>query len=190
MSHKLTVTALSAICLAWAVSPASADMTIVGQGDQGNLQGANSNQSGVNGTGGGGGDTSVLGAAAPELDQNSVNFSGDGEVLGTGDGALIGNNSQANQNGTNSTQVGVNGDTGAGISPVAAHLVQNSSNVSASALLIAATGTTILIGSNSQEGSGGVNSSQSATNFPGGGETHTTNQDSLNVLLNAVILGG
>jgi hypothetical protein len=194
MSHKLTVTALSAICLAWAASPASADMAIIGQSGQGNLQGANSNQSGVNGTGGGGGDTSVLGDATPIVDQNSTNFSGDGEVLGTGDGALIGSGpnagfTQSNENGTNSTQVAQNGDTGNGLSPAAPHVVQNSANVSISALLIAVTGTTILVGNNAQAGSGGVNSSQSANNFPGGGETHALTQNSGNLLISTIILG-
>jgi hypothetical protein len=197
MNRRLTVTVASALCLAGAASPAFAtDLTVVGQVGQANGQGANSNQSGVNGTGGAGGDNSVFGDAAPELNQNSANAGVNVEAVGgSGDSTLIANGptdgfTQSNESGTNSDQVGENGDSGSGIGSSTPLLNQNSANVSVSVLLIAPSGNNVLIGGSAQAAEQGVNSSQSGNNFPGGGETGAFNQNSLNVVINAVILGG
>jgi hypothetical protein len=193
MSRKLSVVSLSAVCLAFAAGPALADVAVVGQTGQANEQGANSNQSGVNGTGLAGGDNSVIADSAPVLDQGSTNFGGDGEVMGTGDATMIagtgGAFTQANQTGTNSNQVGQNGDSGSGIASTKPMLDQESTNATISAELMAATGTTVLIGGNAQTSSIGVNSSQSGNNFPGGG-VGPFDQTSANFVLSDIILGG
>ncbi|HEX3872909.1 MAG TPA: hypothetical protein VHW26_02110 [Solirubrobacteraceae bacterium] len=194
MSRKLSVLSLSAVCLAFAASPAAADIAIVGQTGQANEQGANSTQSGVNGTGGAGGDNSVIGDAAPDLAQNSTNVGGDAEAMGTGDGAMIANGpdaafTQFNQTGTNSDQTGENGDSGSGISATTPMLEQDSTNATISAELMAATGNTVLIGGNAQTSSIGVNSSQSGNNFTGGG-VGPFKQSSTNIVINAILLGG
>jgi hypothetical protein len=192
MSRKLSVISLSAVCLGLAAVPAFGDVAVVGQTGQGNVQGTNSNQTAVNGTGTGGGDNSVIGDATPELNQNSTNAGVDAEVMATGDGDLIANGgafTQANQSGTNSQQAGENGDSGAGISSTTPMLNQNSTNATVSAELMAATGTTVLIGGNAQSSSTAINSSQSGNNFPGGG-VGPFNQNSLNVAIDVIILGG
>jgi hypothetical protein len=193
MSRKLTVTSLAAICLAVAAGPALAD-TGIGQTGQGNEQGVNSTQSGVNGTGTAGGDNSVIGDAAPVLDQDSGNAGVDVEAMGTGDGTMINPGTDAstqfNQTGTNSDQTGENGDSGSGIASTTPIMLQDSTNLTVSAELMAVADGTVLIGGNAQTSSIGTNSSQSGNDFPGGGET-TPNltQDSTNIVINAIILG-
>jgi hypothetical protein len=69
-------------------------------------------------------------------------------------------------------------------------LRQNSLNLTVSAELIATAENTVLIGGNAQSSSIGVNSSQSGNDFPGGGETGPNlNQNSENIVINAIILG-
>jgi hypothetical protein len=194
MSRKLTVTSLAAICLAVAAGPAFAD-TGIGQTGQGNEQGVNSTQSGVNGTGTAGGDNSVIGDAAPVLDQDSGNAGVDVEAMGTGDGTMINPGTDAstqfNQTGTNSDQTGENGDSGSGIFGTAPLMIQTSTNLTVSAELMAVADGTVLIGGNAQTSSIGTNSSQSGNDFPGGGEPGTPNltQTSTNIVINAIILG-
>jgi len=157
---------------------------------QSNQQGANSTQSGVNGTGGAGGDNSIIGDAAPELDQNSGNTGVNVEAMGTGDGTVIATGpgaTQSNQSGTNSLQVGENGDSGAGIFGSRPLLAQNSTNLTVSAELIAVADATVLIGGNAQTSSIAVNSSQSANNFTGGG-VGPFDQNSTNIVISAIIL--
>jgi hypothetical protein len=194
MSRKLGVTSLAAICLALGASPAMADVG-VGNTGQGNDQGANSNQSAVNGTGAGGGVTTVIGDAAPDFNQNSANVGADVEAMGTGDGTMIAANggaaTQLNQSGTNSSQEGQNGDAGNGIFGTTPVLDQNSLNVTVSAELMAVADGTVLIGGNAQTSSIGVNSDQSGNDFPGGSETTGPNlaQNSENILIDVIILG-
>jgi len=83
--------------------------------------------------------------------------------------------------GTNSLQVGTNGDSGAGISSSTPMLVQNSTNLTVSAEMMAVTDATVLIGGNDQTSATAVNSSQMA-NVP-------FTQNSTNILISAVILG-
>jgi hypothetical protein len=182
MSRKLGTSSLAAMFLALAASPAFAGVGI-GQTGQGNDQGANSTQSGVNATGGAGGDNSIIGDAAPVLDQNSGNTGVDIEAMGTGDGTMISTGpgaTQFNESGTNSLQVATNGDSGAGISSSAPMLVQNSTNLTVSAELMAVTDATVLIGGNAQTSSTAVNSSQ-MTDVP-------LHQNSTNLLISAIIL--
>ncbi|HEY5195729.1 MAG TPA: hypothetical protein VIJ51_01745 [Solirubrobacteraceae bacterium] len=196
MNRKLGVTSLAAICLALGTTPALAD-TGIGDTGQGNDQGANSNQSAVNGTGAGGGTTSVIGDAAPDFNQNSENVGADVEAMGTGDGTMIAPagdaSTQLNQSGTNSSQAGQNGDAGNGIFGTSPVLDQNSLNVTVSAELMAVADGTVLIGGNAQSSAIGVNSSQSGNDFPGGGEagppTPNLAQNSENILIDVVILG-
>jgi hypothetical protein len=193
MNRKLGVTSLAAICLALGTTPALADVG-VGNTGQGNDQGANSNQSGVNGTGGAGGDNSVLGDASPVLNQNSANVGADVEAMGTGDSTMIAANggaaTQLNLSGTNSDQVGENGDSGSGIGTSTPIFNQNSLNVTVSAELMAVADGTVLIGGNAQSSSTAVNSSQIGNDFPGGGEVGSNlNQNSENILIDVIILG-
>ncbi len=181
MSRKLGTSSLVVIFLALGPSPALAG-TGIGQAGQGNQQGANSTQSGANATGSGG-DTSIIGDAAPVIDQNSDNTGVNIEAMGTGDGTMISTGpgaTQSNQSGTNSLQVGTNGDSGAGISSSTPMLVQNSLNLTVSAELMAVTDATVLIGGNAQTSSTAVNSSQ-ITDVP-------FTQNSTNILISAIIL--
>jgi hypothetical protein len=195
MSRRLTVFSLSATCLALAASPALAS-TVVGQTGQGNVQGVNSDQSAVNGTGTSGGANSVIGNATPVLDQNSANVGVDAEAMASGGSTLIANGpgdgfTQLNQTGTNSEQTGVNGDGGQGIFGTQPMLDQNSENLTVSAELMATDGATILIGDNAQSSSIAVNSAQSGNDFPGGGESSLNlDQNSANFVINAILLGG
>jgi hypothetical protein len=190
MSRKLGAGSLVVILMALGGSPAYAG-TGVGQTGQANEQGTNSNQSAVNGTGGAGGDNSVIGDALPVLDQNSTNAGVDVEAMGTGNGVMLSANggaaTQFNQTGTNSVQVGENGDSGSGIFGTTPMLAQNSLNVTVSAELMAVADGTVLIGGNNQTSSIGVNSSQSANNFTGGG-VGPFDQNSTNIVINAIIL--
>ncbi|HWH11195.1 MAG TPA: hypothetical protein VG165_08700 [Solirubrobacteraceae bacterium] len=194
MSRKLGVTSLAAICLALGASPAMADVG-VGNTGQGNDQGANSNQSAVNGTGAGGGVTTVIGDAAPDFNQNSANAGVDVEAMGTGDGTMIAAPgdaaTQLNQSGTNSSQEGQNGDAGNGLFGTTPVLDQNSLNVTVSAELMAVADGTVLIGGNAQSSSIGVNSDQSGSDYPGGSEATGPNlaQNSENILIDVIILG-
>jgi len=111
--------------------------------------------SGVNGTGGAGGDNSVIGDARPVLGRNPGN-TGVSEAMGTGPGTLISTGpgaTQASQSGTNSIEVGENGDVGSGIFGPARMLAQNSANLTVSDELMAVADAVVLIGGNAQTSS-------------------------------------
>jgi hypothetical protein len=193
MYRRLTVVSLSAICMAWAAAPASAS-TVIGPTYQTDTQGANSGQSGINGTGLCGCDTSVIGDSTPTLLQGSDNVVGNQQALAGGDSTLIANGSgaafgQSDSGAVNSQQTGVNGDSGQGLGQTLATLDQESTNVVVGTELLAAAGPTIVIGADSQVNNGAVNSSQSGANFPGGG-FGLLEQDSANILASLVVLGG
>jgi hypothetical protein len=182
MNRRLMITSLSAICLAWAAVPSSA-ATIVGDSYQGNLQAGNSDQSGTNGTGRGG-DTSVIGDSAPAVVQTQANGLANIGVLAAGDSTLIANGggfSQSNTGGVNGTQTAVNGESGAGLVATVPVLTQDSTNLLINTELLAAGGDAVIVGTDQQTSSMGVNSDQSGLAFG--------DQVSLNLLTSAIILG-
>jgi hypothetical protein len=193
MYRRFTVISLSALCMAWAAAPSLAS-TVVGQTNQSDNQSANSGQSGINGTGLCGCDTSVIGDSTPVLLQASGNVVDNGQALAVGDSTLIANGSgasfgQSDNGGVNSQQTGVNGDSGQGLGQSVATLDQTSTNVVVGTELLAAAGPTVVIGSDYQVNQGAVNSSQSGNNFPGGG-LGLLEQDSFNLLASLVVIGG
>jgi hypothetical protein len=182
MNRKLIVVFSSAICLAGAAAPASA-ATVVGDTYQGNLQAGNSDQSAVNGTGKGG-DTSVIGDSAPTVVQTQAQGLDNLGVLAAGDSTLIANGggfSQSNTGGANARQTATNGDSGAGITSTTPLETQSSTNLLLNTELLAAFGDATIVGTDQQTSSMGVNADQSAASF---GE-----QDSLNLVISAIILG-
>jgi len=72
MNRKLITMSAAAAVLAFGVTAASADTTVIGSTGQANQQGVNSSQSGENGSGGG--NTYILGDSAPSTTQNSENI--------------------------------------------------------------------------------------------------------------------
>jgi hypothetical protein len=209
MNLKLITASATAAVLAFGVTAASADTTVIGSTGQSNTQAANSTQSGENGSGGGG--TYILGNSTPVTTQTSVNFlTNDQEIGGgAGDTTLIAPGAgqcfcQSSQQGVNSSQVGVNGDGGGSTTAIlgdsAPTLTQTSVNVLANGQFIGGgLGDTILIGGASQVNQQGTNSSQSGENGSsasggtlviGGDSAGTLGQGSFNILDNEVILGG
>jgi hypothetical protein len=82
---------------------------------QSSQQGVNSQQVAVNGDGGDG-TTAILGTSAPTLTQSSGNVLSNTELIGggAGDTVLIGGAAQANTQGVNSSQSGINGSGASG----------------------------------------------------------------------------
>jgi hypothetical protein len=194
MNRKLMVVSLSAICMAWAAVPASAG-TVIGETAQGNVQANNSDQSGINGTGLAGGDTSVLGDSSPTLVQVSGNELDNLEAAAGSDSVLVANGpgggfSQQNSSAANSRQTAVNGDSGQNIALTIPVLAQHSLNAIVGTELLAAGADNVVIGSAAQDSTAAVNSDQSANDFPGGGAPAGLDQDSLNALVNVIVLGG
>ncbi len=209
MNLKLITASASVAVLAFGVTAASADTTVIGSTGQSNSQGVNSSQSGENGSGGGG--TYILGDSEPTATQTSVNVLANDQEIGGGGGdtTLIAPAAgqcfcQSSQQAVNSQQVAVNGDGGGTTTAILGNskptLTQTSVNVGLNGQFIGGgPGDTILIGGASQVNQQGTNSSQSGENgSAGGGGTlviggdslGTLTQGSFNILDNEVILGG
>lgn len=208
MNRKLITMSAAAAVLAFGVTAASADTTVIGSTGQSNQQGVNSSQSGENGSGGGA--TYILGDSAPTTTQNSENVLVNVQDVGSLSGAdttLIapGNDCfcQSSQQGVNSSQVAVNGDGGGTITAIlgdsAPSLTQNSENIGVNVELIGAGfgGDTTLIGGSAQTNDQAFNSAQSGENTSGstgtlvvGGDSLATlDQNSANALINVALLG-
>ena len=209
MNIKLITVSATAAVLAFGVASAAADTTVIGGTGQSNNQGANSTQSGQNGSAGG--STFILGDSAPATVQTSTNvLTNDQEIGGgIGDTTLIAPSGQCfcqgSQQAVNSQQVAVNGDGGgtgttAILGDSAPALVQDSTNVLDNGQFIGGgIGDTILIGGAGQANQQGVNSNQSGANGSAGGggilvvgddSLGLLDQESANLLTNVVILGG
>ncbi len=212
MNLKLITASASVAVLAFGVTAASADTTVIGSTGQSNSQGVNSSQSGENGSSSGG--TYILGNSSPTETQTSVNVLANDQEIGGGgvgdDTTLIAPAAgqcfcQLSQQAVNSQQVGVNGDGGGGgttaiLGNSKPDLTQTSVNVGINGQFIGGgPGDTILIGGASQVNQQGTNSSQSGENGSSGGggtlviggnSTGTLGQFSFNILDNEVILGG
>jgi hypothetical protein len=205
MNRKfLTMSAATAV-MAFGVSAASADTTVIGGTGQSNQQGVNSSQSGENGSSGG--STYILGTSAPTTTQNSENVLVNVQDIGGGatttliaaGGDYFG---QSNQQGVNSSQVAVNGDGGGTLTAIlgdaAPTLTQNSTNLGVNVELIGGgPGDTTLIGGSAQTNDQAFNSAQSGENVSGasgtfvaGSDGSTLTQNSTNALINVVLLGG
>ena len=208
MNRKLITMSAAAAVLAFGVTAASADTTVIGSTGQSNQQGVNSSQSGENGSGGGA--TYILGDSAPTTTQNSENVLVNVQDVGSLSGAdttLIapGNDCfcQSSQQGVNSSQVAVNGDGGGTMTAIlgdsAPSLTQNSENIGVNVELIGAGfgGDTTLIGGSAQTNDQAFNSAQSGENTSGstgtlvvGGDSLATlDQNSANALINVALLG-
>ena len=210
MNLKLITASASVAVLAFGVTAASADTTVIGSTGQSNTQGVNSSQSGENGSGGGG--TYILGDSTPMETQVSVNVLANNQKIGAGGGdtTLIAPAAgqcfcQSSEQGVNSQQVGVNGDGGGSTTAILGDstptLLQVGVNVLDNHQRIGSGGAgddTILIGGSSQVNQQAGNSSQSGENGAAGGggtlvvghnSTGTLGQFSFNILDNDVILG-
>jgi hypothetical protein len=191
MLRRLMVVTSSVVCLAWAAGPASGAVEI-GQSTQGNVQGDNSTQSGINGTSG---TTQVLGDSTPVLTQDSANLQANLQAADGADSTLIANGpgagfGQLNNGAINSSQTGVNGDSGTGLATTTATLHQSSLNVIAGEELLAAGPDNVVIGASNQLSNAGVNSAQSGNDFPGGSPIlGQLEQFSANFLGSEIILG-
>lgn len=209
MNLKLIAASASVAVLAFGVTAASADTTVIGSTGQSNTQAANSSQSGENGSGGGG--TYILGNSTPTETQTQVNVLANDQEIGGGPGdtTLIAPAAsqcfcQSSEQGVNSSQVGVNGDGGGTTTAIlgdsAPTLTQTGVNVLTNGQFIGGgLGDTVLIGGASQVNQQGTNSSQSGENSSsgsggtlviGGDSAGTLAQRSFNILDNEVILGG
>jgi hypothetical protein len=207
MNRKLIIMSAATAVLAFGVTAASADTTVIGSTGQSNQQGVNSSQSGENGSGGG--NTYILGNSAPTTNQNSENILVNVQDIGSLTGAtttLIAPGTdcfcQSSQQGVNSSQVAVNGDGGGDLTAVLGNstptLNQNSLNIGVNAQLIGAGGSnTVLIGGAAQTNDQAFNSAQSGENTSGstgtlvvgGNSAAQLNQNSLNALINVALLG-
>jgi len=208
MNRKLITMSAAAAVLAFGVTAASADTTVIGSTGQSNQQGVNSSQSGENGSGGG--STYILGDSAPTTTQNSENILVNVQDVGSLTGATTtliapGNDCfcQSSQQGVNSSQVAVNGDGGGTMTAIlgdsAPSLTQNSENIGVNVELIGAGfgGDTTLIGGSAQTNDQAFNSAQSGENTSGstgtlvvGGDSLATlDQNSANALINVALLG-
>jgi hypothetical protein len=208
MNRKLITMSAAAAVLAFGVTAASADTTVIGSTGQSNQQGVNSSQSGENGSGGG--STYILGNSAPTTTQNSTNVLVNVQDVGSLTGATTvliapGNDCfcQSSQQGVNSSQVAVNGDGGGTMTAILGDskpsLTQNSTNVGVNVELIGAGfgGNTTLIGGSAQTNDQAFNSAQSGENTSGssgtlvvgGTSAAALNQNSLNALINVALLG-
>ncbi|HWH09854.1 MAG TPA: hypothetical protein VG165_01900 [Solirubrobacteraceae bacterium] len=208
MNRKLITMSAAAAVLAFGVTAASADTTVIGSTGQSNQQGVNSSQSGENGSSGG--STYILGDSAPTTTQNSENVLVNVQDVGSLTGATTtliapGNDCfcQSSQQGVNSSQVAVNGDGGGTMTAIlgdsAPSLTQNSENIGVNVELIGAGfgGDTTLIGGSAQTNDQAFNSAQSGENTSGatgtlvvGGDSLATlDQNSQNALINVALLG-
>jgi hypothetical protein len=207
MNRKLITISAAAAVMAFGVTVASADTTVIGGTGQSNQQGVNSSQSGENGSGAG--STYILGDSTPTTNQNSENVLVNVQDIGGGGATTTliapGNDCfcQSNQQGVNSSQVAVNGDGGGTLTAILGDsdptLNQNSTNVGVNVELIGGgPGNTVLIGGSAQTNDQAFNSAQSGENTSGatgtlvvGGDSGATlNQNSTNALINVVLLGG
>jgi hypothetical protein len=208
MNRKLITMSAAAAVLAFGVTAASADTTVIGSTGQSNQQGVNSSQSGENGSGGG--STYILGDSAPSTTQTSTNVLVNVQDVGSLTGATTtliapGNDCfcQSSQQGVNSSQVAVNGDGGGTMTAIlgdsAPSLTQTSTNVGVNVELIGAGfgGDTTLIGGSAQTNDQAFNSAQSGENTSGASGTLVVGGDSLaaldqtstNALINVALLG-
>jgi hypothetical protein len=204
MNRKLIIVSAAAAVMAFGVTAASADTTVIGSTGQSNQQGVNSSQSGENGSGGGA--TYILGDSTPTTTQNSTNVLVNVQAIGVGGTTTLiapGTDCfcQSSQQGVNSSQVAVNGDGGGTLTAILGDsdpsLTQNSENIGINVELIGAGGTTTLIGGSAQTNDQAFNSAQSGENTSGasgtlvvGGDSGAAlTQNSTNALINVVLLG-
>jgi hypothetical protein len=206
MNRKLITISAAAAVMAFGVTAASADTTVIGSTGQSNQQGVNSSQSGENGSGGG--NTYILGNSKPTTTQLSVNALVNVQDVGggAGDTTLIAPGTscfcQSSQQGVNSSQVAVNGDGGGTLTAIlgnsAPSLTQTSVNVGINAELIGGgSGVTTLIGGSAQTNDQAFNSAQSGENTSGATGTLVVgknsapvlDQTSVNALINVALLG-
>jgi len=205
MNRKLITISAAAAVMAFGVTAASADTTVIGGTGQSNQQGVNSSQSGENGSGGG--NTYILGNSDPTTTQNSENVLVNVQDVGGGTTTTLiapGTDCfcQSNQQGVNSSQVAVNGDGGGTLTAILGDsdpsLTQNSANIGVNVELIGGGTTTTLIGGSAQSNDQAFNSAQSGENTSGASGTlvvglnsgASLTQNSENALINVVLLGG
>ncbi|HEY5195629.1 MAG TPA: hypothetical protein VIJ51_01225 [Solirubrobacteraceae bacterium] len=208
MNRKLITMSAAAAVLAFGVTAASADTTVIGSTGQSNQQGVNSGQSAENGSGGG--STYILGDSTPTTTQNSenilVNVQDVGSLVGATTTLIAPGNDcfcQSSQQGVNSSQVAANGDGGGTMTAILGDsspaLTQNSENIGVNVELIGAGfgGDTTLIGGSAQTNDQAFNSAQSGENTSGasgtlvvtGDSLATLDQNSANALINVALLG-
>jgi hypothetical protein len=205
MNRKLITISAAAAVMAFGVTAASADTTVIGSTGQSNQQGVNSSQSGENGSGGG--NTYILGNSDPTTTQNSENVLVNVQDIGGGTTTTLiapGTDCfcQSSQQGVNSSQVAVNGDGGGTLTAILGDsdpsLTQNSANIGVNVELIGGGTTTTLIGGSAQSNDQAFNSAQSGENTSGASGTLVVGgnsgaallQNSENALINVVLLGG
>lgn len=178
--------------VALAVPATALGDALIGNFTDGNLQGVDSNQSGINGSGGGefsgpGPVKFIDGASKPNLTQLSTNVASNDALVGGGggDGTMIGNGSQQNKQAINSNQVAKKGK-------------QTSVNVESGTQIIGLAAGDAIIGDTGQASDQGTNSLQTASSRPGSGVlfVEDTNkapltQDSMNLLISCeMVIGG
>jgi hypothetical protein len=175
------------------VAPAAAmGDALIGNYGSGNVQGANSNQSAINGSGSGEfvgpGIKFIEGNSTPNLTQTSLNAEDHSGLVGGGggDGTIIGAATQQNEQGINSNQVAKKG-------------TQHSTNISSGTQIIGLTAGDAIIGSPAQTSNQATNSVQTANSKPGAVVTAILGdvnkgpllEDSLNLVTSCqVVIGG
>ncbi len=164
---------------------------LIGNFDNTNNQGANSNQSGINGSGGAEfvapGEKFISGDSTPKLVQGSVNVEASSGLFGGGggDGTMIGNGSQVNNQAINSNQVAKKG-------------TQMSTNIESGTQIVGLGAGDDIIGSTAQASNQGEDSLQTGASRSGtttfiGGPTNKgpLTQTSSNTALSCeLIIGG
>jgi hypothetical protein len=175
--------------VALGIPGAAMGAALIGNFSDGNVQGSNSDQSAVNGSGGaefsGGGLKFITGNSAPNLNQVSGNAEDNTAVIGGGGGTLIGNGSQSNTQAIQSEQVAKKG-------------TQVSTNIESGTQIIGLTAGDAIIGNPTQVSAQATNSVQEAGGTPSkttfiGGPTNRgpITQTSVNLLDSCeLVIGG
>jgi hypothetical protein len=175
--------------LVLAVPATAMGSNLIGTFDNSNDQGANSNQSGINGSGGaefsGPGLKFISGDSTPKESQTSTNVATNTGLVGGGDGTMIGSAGQANTQAINSDQVAKKG-------------TQVSTNIESGTQIVGLAAGDTIIGSTSQVNGQAENSLQTGASRSGtttfiGGPTNKgpLTQTSLNLELSCeIVIGG
>lgn len=154
------VVAVAAGVLALGAPTTAIASTLIGTYGQNDSQGANSDQTATNGSGGaefsGPGPVKFIdGNSAPNLSQTSTNLEVEGGLIGGGDGTLIGDGNQNSKQAINSEQAAKKG-------------TQVSTNAELSTQIVGLTGAgDTIIGTPTQTNDQGTDSLQSAASRPG-----------------------